>query len=60
LVVGAVCECASFGVLALFEAPAGGAAVAAPEGGALASPSASPRLPVAGAGNPVAVPCLVR
>jgi hypothetical protein len=40
--------------------PAGGAAAAAPEGGALASPSASPYLPVVGARNPVAVPCLVR
>jgi hypothetical protein len=41
-------------------APAGGAAVAAPEGGALAGPSASPHLPVVGAGNPVAVPGLAR
>jgi hypothetical protein len=31
------------------EAPAGGAAAAAPEGGALAGPSASPHLPVVGA-----------
>jgi hypothetical protein len=41
-------------------APAGGATAAAPEGGALASPSASPHLPVVGAGNPVAVPGLAR
>jgi hypothetical protein len=33
-------------------APAGGGAAAAPEGGALAGPSASPHLPVVGAGNP--------
>jgi hypothetical protein len=31
-----------------------------PEGGALAGPSASPYLPVVGAGNPVAVPGLAR
>ena len=37
-------------------APAGGAAAAPPEGGALAGPSASPHLPVVGAGNPEAVP----
>jgi hypothetical protein len=36
-------------------APAGGATVAAPKGDALASPSASPHLPVVGAGNPL--PC---
>jgi hypothetical protein len=42
------------------RAPDGGAAAAAPEGGALAGPSASPPLPVVGAGNPVAVPCLAR
>jgi hypothetical protein len=41
-------------------APASGAAAAAREGGALAGPSASPHLSVAGVGNPVAVPCLVR
>jgi hypothetical protein len=41
-------------------APAGGASAAAPEGGALAGPSASPHLPVVGAGNPVAVPGLAR
>ena len=41
-------------------APAGGAVAAAPEGGALAGPSASPHLPVVGAGNPVAVPGLAR
>jgi hypothetical protein len=35
-------------------------AAAAPEGGALAGPSASPHLPVVGAGNPVAVPGLAR
>jgi hypothetical protein len=40
--------------------PAGGAAAAAPEGVALASPSASPHLSVVGAGNPVAVPGLAR
>jgi hypothetical protein len=40
-------------------APAG-AAAAALEGGALASPSASPRLPVVGVGNPVAVQGLAR
>jgi hypothetical protein len=39
---------------------AGGAPAAAPEGGALANPSASPHLPVVGARNPVAVPGLVR
>jgi hypothetical protein len=39
-------------------APAGGAAAAAPEGGALIDPSTSPHLPVVGVGNPVAVPCL--
>jgi hypothetical protein len=38
----------------------GGAAAAAPEGGTLASPSASPHPPVVGAGNHVAVPCLAR
>jgi hypothetical protein len=43
-----------------YEAPAGGAAAAAPEGGALASPSASPHFPVVGAGNPVAVPSMAR
>jgi hypothetical protein len=32
----------------------------APEGGALAGPSASPHFPVVGGGNPVAVPCLGR
>ena len=37
------------------EAPASGAAAAAPEGVALAGPSASPHLPVVGARNPVAV-----
>jgi hypothetical protein len=42
------------------RAPAGGAAAAAPEGGALARPSAFPRLPVVGAGNPVAVLGLAR
>jgi hypothetical protein len=41
-------------------APAGGAAAAAPEGDALAGPSASPHLPVVGDGNPVAVPGLAR
>jgi hypothetical protein len=41
-------------------APAGGAAAAAPEVGALAGPSASPHLPVVGARNPVAVPSLAR
>jgi hypothetical protein len=35
-------------------APAGGVAAAAPEGGALAGPSASPHLPVVGARNPAA------
>jgi hypothetical protein len=44
----------------LREAPAGGAAAAAPEEDALAGPSASPHLPVVGAGNPVAVPGLAR
>jgi hypothetical protein len=42
------------------EEAAGGAAAAAPEGGALARPSASPHLPVVGAGNPVAVLGLAR
>jgi hypothetical protein len=42
------------------EVPAGGATAAAREGGALASPSASPHLPVLGARNPVAVLCLAR
>jgi hypothetical protein len=41
-------------------APAGGATAAAPEGGALAGPSASPHLPVVGARNHVAVPGLAR
>jgi hypothetical protein len=41
-------------------APAGGVAAAAPEGGALACPSASPHLPVVGVGNPVAVLGLAR
>jgi hypothetical protein len=41
-------------------APAGGTAAAAPEGGALVGPSASPHLPAVGAGNPVAVPGLAR
>jgi hypothetical protein len=41
-------------------APAGGAAAAAPEGVALAGPSASPHLPVVGARNPVAVPGMAR
>jgi hypothetical protein len=41
-------------------APAGGAAAAAPEEGALAGPSASPHLPVEGAGNPIAVLGLAR
>jgi hypothetical protein len=41
-------------------APAGGAAAEAPEGGALAGPSASPHLPVVGAGNPIAVPDLAQ
>jgi hypothetical protein len=41
-------------------APAGGAAAAAPEGGARAGPWASPHLPVVGARNPVAVPGLAR
>jgi hypothetical protein len=44
----------------VFPAPAGGAAAAVPEGGALACPSASSHLPVVGAGNPVAVPGLAR
>jgi hypothetical protein len=44
----------------MIQAPAGGAAAAAPEGGALACPSASPHLPVVGVGNPVAVPGLAR
>jgi hypothetical protein len=39
----------------MLEVPAGGAAAAAPQGGALACPSASPHLPVVGAGKPVAV-----
>jgi hypothetical protein len=42
------------------EAPAGGAAAATPEGGALACPSASPHLPVLGAGNPITVSDLAR
>jgi hypothetical protein len=46
--------------LDLASAPAGGAATAAPEGGALACPSASPHLPVVGAWNPAAVPGLAR
>jgi hypothetical protein len=41
-------------------APAGSAAAAALEGGALAGPSASPHLLVVGAGNPVAVLGLAR
>jgi hypothetical protein len=44
----------------VWRAPAGGAAAAALEGGTLASPSASPYLPVVGAGNPVAVSSLAR
>jgi hypothetical protein len=46
--------------LHLHLAPAGGVAAAAPERGALAGPSASPHLPVVGAGKPVAVPGLAR
>jgi hypothetical protein len=42
------------------EAPAGGVMAAAQEGGALASPSASPHLSVVGVGNPVAVLGLTR
>jgi hypothetical protein len=41
------------------SAPAGGAAAAAPDG-VVAGPSASPHLPVVGAGNPVAVLGLAR
>jgi hypothetical protein len=41
-------------------APAGGAAAAAPDGGALIGPSPSPHLPVVGARNPVAVPGVAR
>jgi hypothetical protein len=40
--------------------PAGGAAAAAAEGVPLAGPSAAPHLPVVGARNHVAVPCLAR
>jgi hypothetical protein len=43
-----------------FLAPAGGATAANPEGGALACPSASPRLPVVTARNSVGVPSLAR
>jgi hypothetical protein len=42
------------------RAPAGGAAAAAPEGVALARPSASPHLPVVGVKSPAAVPGLAR
>jgi hypothetical protein len=41
-------------------APAGGATAEAPEGGALACPSASPHIPVVSARNPVDVPSLAR
>jgi hypothetical protein len=37
----------------MLMAPAGGAQAAAPEGVALANPSASPQLSVVGVGNPV-------
>jgi hypothetical protein len=47
-------------VTTIAQALAGGAAAAAPDGGALAGPSASPHLPVAGVGNPVAVLGLAR
>jgi hypothetical protein len=47
-------------LITCLPAPAGGAAAAAPEGGALAGPSASPHLPLVGARNPVAVPGLAR
>jgi hypothetical protein len=41
------------------QAPAGGAAAAAPEGGALAGPSALTPTPSWGcAGNPIVVPCM--
>jgi hypothetical protein len=55
-----VIRLASLRIFVSIAAPDGGASAAAPEGGALGGPSASPHLPVVGARNPVAVPCLAR